>query len=181
MPESAHVSSVDALARFGLALRTFDDQLRIALLSIDEQALKAAQWLEHDAALYWRNEVARGFQRVAQTRAELMTCRMRAGAGYRPSCIDEIKAHQAAQERLRHAEMMVNVVRGWGQRLRREIDEYRGRIAAFRHCLEFDLPRTLALLDRTVQTLDAYAEHSRRPDVSFADESPPPQPAEPVS
>jgi len=158
MAESANVSSIDAVAKFAAALRLFDEQSANALLSIDDQARGALQWIEHDAAAYWRGQVRKGFEDVSRTRAELLACRSKATKDYKPSCIDEMKAHRAAQARLQHAEEQVEVVRRWGQRLQREVDEYRGRVQRLRQCLEADVPRTLALLDRTALSLEQYVD-----------------------
>ena len=158
MAESANVSSIDAVAKFAAALRLFEEQSANALLSIDDQARGALQWVEHDAAAYWRGQVRKGFEDVSRTRAELLACRSKATKDYKPSCIDEMKAHRAAQARLQHAEEQVEVVRRWAQRLQREVDEYRGRVQRLRQCLETDVPRTLALLDRTAISLEKYVD-----------------------
>src|SRR5690348_5808973 len=136
MSESANVHSIDAVARFAAALRVFAEQSTNALMSIDDQARGALQWIEHDAAMYWRMQVRKGFEDVARTRSELAACRSRSTKDYKPSCIDEIKAHKAAQARLQHAEEQVEVVRRWAQRLQREVDEYRGRVQRLRTCVE---------------------------------------------
>jgi hypothetical protein len=161
MSGSAHVTSIDAVAAFGTALRTFEDQSIRALLSIDEQAKAALQWLEHDAPAYWRAQVRQRYDDVARTRTALETCRMRKVADNRPACLEEIAAHRTAQLRLREAEEKIDVVRRWAQKVREETDEYRGRIMKFRLALERDVPRTLALIERTVATLDSYAESAR--------------------
>ena len=44
------------------------------------------------------------------------------------------------------------------RRVREEFDEYRGRMARFRDSLESGVPRSLALLDRTIATLDSYVD-----------------------
>lgn len=163
MAESAHVSSIDAVAAFGSALRTFGDDASQALLVLDGQARRALEWLEHDAPAYWKQEIRRCFDDVARTRTALETCRMRTVAGNRPACLEEIEAFRAAQNKLRMAEEKIEVVRRWAQRIRSEIDDYRGQTAGLRQALEGDVPRSLALLDRTVATLDAYADQPRSP------------------
>ena len=65
MTGSAHVTSIDAIAAFGVALRNFEDQSTRALLSIDEQAKGALQWLEHDAPAYWRGQIRQRYDDVA--------------------------------------------------------------------------------------------------------------------
>ncbi len=164
MSDSAHVTSIDAIAAFAGALRTFDDDALRALVTIDEQARGALEWLERDAPVYWKQQIRLCFDNVSRTRAALETCRARAVAGNRPACLEEMEACRAAQRKLREAEAKIDVVRHWAQVVRQEIDEYRGRIMRLRRCLETDVPRTVALLERTVATLDSYADRVRQAD-----------------
>ena len=173
MTGSAHVTSIDAIAALGVALRNFEDQSTRALLSIDEQAQGALQWLEHDAPAYWRAQIRQRYDDVARTRTALETCRLRQVADNRPACLEEIAAHRTAQRRVREAEEKVEVVRRWAQQVREQTDEYRGRIMQLRLCLERDVPRTLALIDRTVATLDSYADRSPDPAAAATETTPP--------
>jgi hypothetical protein len=159
MAGSANVTSIDAIAAFGSALRLFEDEASRALLGLDEQAKGALEWLEHDAPVYWRAQIRRCFDDVARARSALETCKMKKVAGNTPACIEEQEAYRAARHRLRQAEEMIEVVAKWAQKVRREIDEYRGKIRGFRNCLEYEIPRTSALLERTVTVLESYADH----------------------
>ncbi len=161
MSDSAHVTSIDSIVAFAAALQSFEDDASRALLMIDEQAKGALQWLENDAPQYWREQIRVGYDNVARTRTALQTCRMRSVAGNRPACLEETEAHRAAQRKVRQAEEKVEVVRKWAQKVRHQMDEYRGRIMSLKRCLEGDLPQTIALLERTVATLDDYVEGQR--------------------
>ena len=158
MSDSAHVTSIEAILNFAGALRRFEDDASRALLTIDQQVGRAQQWLEYEAPVYWREQIRRCFDDISRARSALETCRMRKVAGHRPSCIEEEKALRAAKQRLQVAEEKAELVRRWAGRLRHEVDEYRGRIGSFRRCLESDVPRTLALLERTVAALEAYLD-----------------------
>ncbi|MSR58372.1 MAG: hypothetical protein EXS05_11960 [Planctomycetaceae bacterium] len=158
MADSAHVTSIEAIAAFTSALRNFEDEASRALLHVDQQAQGALQWLEHDAPFYWKGQIRTCYDEVARTRTALETCKMRTVAGNRPACLEEQQAFRAAQRRLRQAEEMIEVVRRRAQKVLREYDEYRGRVMNFRLCLERGVPRTLALLDRTVASLDTYVD-----------------------
>ena len=158
MSSSAHVTSIDAVVSFRAALRAFQDQSAHALVSLDEQAQGALQWLEHDAPAYWRIQIRHGYDEVARTRTALETCRLRAAGNHRPACLEEQEAHRAAQRKLRDAEDKLEVVRRWTQKVREELDEYRGRMMRFRESVEGGVPRSLVLLDRTIATLDSYVD-----------------------
>ncbi|MBS0265394.1 MAG: hypothetical protein JSS02_25895 [Planctomycetes bacterium] len=158
MSTSAQVKSIDAVVAFRGSLRMFQDQAARALLSLDEQAQGALQWLEHDAPAYWRNQIRVCYDEVGRARAALETCKMKKVGDYRPACIEEQEALRQAQRRLREAEEKLEVVRRWRQRVVDELDEYRGRVSRFRETVEAGLPRSLALLDRTINALDAYLD-----------------------
>lgn len=158
MSNSAHVTSIDAIVSFRAALRTFQDQSTRALVSLEEQAQGALQWLEHDAPTYWRGQIRHCYDDVARTRTALETCRMRAVGDHRPACLEEQEALRQAQRKLREAEDKIEVVRRWTQKVREELDEYRGRVMRFRESVEGGVPRSLALLDRTITTLDSYVD-----------------------
>lgn len=160
----ARVTSIDAIVAFRGALRTFEESAAQAILSLDEQSRRAMNWIENDAATYWRQEIKRCSDLVARTRSELESCRLRTVGGQRASCLEQEQAYRAAQQKLRMAEEKIEVVRKWSNRVRRELDDYRGRTMGLRMALERDLPRTLGLLDRTISSLDSYVERSQQPD-----------------
>jgi RecA/RadA recombinase len=160
MADFARVTSIDAVVAFRGALKTFEEDAAQAVLTLDEQCRRAQDWLDHDAPAYWRMEIKRCSDLVARTRSELETCRQRTVAGQRSACLEQEQAYRAAQQKLRMAEEKIEVVRKWANRIRRELDDYRGRTMGLRMALERDLPRTLGLLDRTIAALDAYVERT---------------------
>lgn len=164
MSESAKVTSVDAIVEFRGALRSFEADAAQAILTLDEQSRRALNWLDNEAPAYWRQEIRRCSDLVARCRSELETCKMRTVAGQRSACLEEIQALRAAQHKYRLAEEKLEIVRKWSQRIRQELDDYRGRTMALRIALERDLPRTFGLIDRTISSLDAYVEHARTTD-----------------
>jgi hypothetical protein len=155
------VTSIDAIVEFRGALRSFEADAAQAILTLDEQAQRALTWIDNEAPAYWRQEIRRCSDLVARCRSELETCRMRTVAGQRAACLDQIEALRAAQRKHRLAEEKLDIVRKWGQRIRQELDDYRGRTMGLRMALERDLPLTFGLIDRTISALDAYVEHAR--------------------
>jgi hypothetical protein len=159
--DSAHVTSVEAVAHFAAALRQFEDEASRVLLALDQQINRALHWLDDEQPAYWQAQIRRQFDEVARTRTAWENCLLREVAGDRPSCIEEEKAHRAAKRRLEFALAKPDVVRRWAIRVHREVDEYRGRVGRFRQVLDRDVPRTLALLERTQAALESYlAQHA---------------------
>ena len=158
MARSANVTSLDAMRHFRHALARFVEDATNALTALHMEVYRAMDWLEHDRPHYWRNEVRRCYERVAQARAELEKAKMKEVAGHRPSCYDEKKALELAKQRLKRAEEKVELVKRWAILVRDEMNEYRGRLGALERCLETDIPRTIAMLDRSIAALESYVE-----------------------
>ena len=158
MGETARVTSIEAVARFASAMRQFEDEASGALLALDQEIRRALDWLDHEAPAYWRQQIRRAYEDVARTRSAWENCLLRTVAGDRPSCIEEEKAHRAAKRRLELASEKPDQVRRWAIRMHREVDEYRGRVGRLRQVLDADVPRTVAVLERTLAALEAYAE-----------------------
>ena len=176
MNHSAQVNSIDGVIRFRAAFREFQDQAQHALVALDEQILRAQQWLEHDGPIFWKAQIRRCYDDVARTRASLETAKMRSVGDHRPACIEEQEAYRAAQRRLREAEEKIETLRRWAQRVREEFDDYRGRTRGFRDAVESGVPRSVALLDRTIRSLEAYVERPEPGTAQAVDSKSTPQP-----
>ena len=166
MSESARVTSVETVARFAAALRQFGDEASGALLALDQQVNRALHWIEHEAPALWRKEVRRQYDEVARARSAFENCKMRVVAGHEPACIEEEKALRAAKRRLAEAQEKLELTGKWAVKLRREIDEYRGRVGRLKRVLDADVPKAVGLLDRTSAALDAYVGSAGEPDAA---------------
>lgn len=160
MSDSAHVGSVEAVARFAAALRQFEDEASRTLLALDQQINRALHWLDEEQPAYWRSQIRRQYDEVARTRTALENCLLRTVAGDRPSCIEEEKAHRAAKRSLEVASAKPELVRRWAIKVHREVDEYRGRVGRLRQALDRDVPRMIGVLERTTAALESYLERS---------------------
>jgi hypothetical protein len=94
---------------------------------------------------------------VARAKDELHHARTYKSTGdYTPSCIDERKAVERAEQRLKWAEFKAETVKKWTRSLQHELNEYIGRIAQFNAVLEIDVPKAMAMLERVLTALNDY-------------------------
>ncbi|MFO1092119.1 MAG: hypothetical protein U0992_02245 [Planctomycetaceae bacterium] len=154
----ANVLSIPALRDLKAGILKFQQEAQGGLEAAQMELHKLIAWIEQDRPAYWNSQVRRAFDQVAATRAALMSCQMRTVGGHRPACIEEKKAHQKAKLRLEHCHEQLKRVQQWAVKLQREVDEFRARVAAARHLVEHGLPQSLAMLDRSIDALEAYAE-----------------------
>lgn len=158
MSEFANVESVAAIARFRVALIQFEDEASNTLDQLERQAQKFLHWLEADTATFWRLEVLRCHEKISRARSALDTAMMRKTKDFRPACIEEKDNLRFARQRLTMAEEKTEKVRRWARVVREEFEEYRGQLNRLRDGLGVQIPRSVALLDRTLRALEKYTE-----------------------
>jgi len=154
----ANVLSIPALRDLKVGILKFQQEAQSGLEAAQMELHKLIEWIEQDRPTYWQSQTRRAFDQVAATRASLASCQMRTVGGHRPSCIEEKKSHAKAKLRLEHCHEQLKRVQQWAVKLQREVDEFRARMAAARRLVENSLPGTLAMLDRSIEALEAYAE-----------------------
>jgi len=158
MSQSANVTSLDALRKFRQALLRFSEEASDALVGLQMEVLRALEWLEHDRPHFWKAQIRRCYDQVAQARAELERAKTKEVAGHKPSCYEEKKALELAKKRLEYAQQKLEAVKRWTVLVRDEINEYRGRLGPLERCLETDIPRIVALLEKQIAALEAYVQ-----------------------
>ena len=172
MSRFAKLTSIDAVERFATALRCFGEEASAALDTLELEARRAVEWIGHDRKDYWAQQVRRGWDHVAEARAELERCMtFHRVADHRPSCRDEKLALEKAKRRLRTAEEKVQAVRHWSHVVGHEVTEYRGSVNQLAGWLQGDLPRALAALQRMTTALESYVALESTADAATASEA----------
>lgn len=188
MHSSAHVTSIDAIHSFRVALQQFAEEAADALAAVRMEVERGVDYVQHDRMAYWPARVREGWDEIAAARIAVQRRRAMTVAGHRAAADEEKAALAQAEEHLRTALRKIDIVRHWCRQLDQEREEYMGRIGHLEHFLEVDLPRATAALERMVCALEAYtaiepasrspAEKASvaRPDAADAGKpSPPPQ------
>ena len=157
MGDRANVQSIQAIRDFRAATVRFHDEAERALESLVVEMQRSIRWIQLDRPQYWKQQVRQCHQEVAEARGALMKCQMRRTGDFKPTCFEERKAFERAKRRRQIAQDMIDVVRRWGIKSQKEADEFKARTAQLSRCLEGDLPRAVALLERIVESLEKYA------------------------
>jgi hypothetical protein len=154
--ESANINSVEAVTRFLALLRDRQERAGNILAAHQQEMHRVLDWFEQELPYLWKQELRRRYDRVSMTRTEYENCKRRAMTGERPSCHQEKMAYERARQRLREAEQKADEIKRWRTRFAQEADECRGRLGKFQHFLDADLRKTIALIERMVQSLEGY-------------------------
>jgi hypothetical protein len=157
MNGSARVISLDALDRIAAALRAFEEDASHATADLDIEVRRAMQWVQQDRRDFWNQQVRKSEEQFAEARIALERCRMfTAIPGERPSCIDERKALEKAQRRLRIAQEKAEQVRHWSRVIERELLDFKAAMNVLAAWLLGDFPRAVATLERMALALEEY-------------------------
>ena len=160
MSSPAQITSTDAVRQFKFALEEFQGEAREAVTQLLLEMRRAVDWIEHDRARYWPRELQRASDALLQARNDLERCEMSLRPEDKRSCYEQKIAVEKAKRRLRLTEDKVRAVRRWRLALAREVDDFQGRLAKLSSCLDMDLPRALAVLERMATALDRYTQRA---------------------
>ncbi len=156
MSESAHITSIDVLGRFKLAMQKFRDEAGESLAGAAMVIQRYLDWIEHDCVKHWQNQVRLGWEKIAESRADLERCQALAMNGERKTCHEEQEALDASKRRLRRAEERLEAVRHWRNKVQHETAEYQARSGQLGGWLETEQPKSIAALERMQTALAAY-------------------------
>jgi hypothetical protein len=154
----ASVRSIDALREFRAALIEFAEDALGALGAADMEARRTVHWVTHEQRLYWQQELKRRKERLSQAHSELARKKLGASSGNTPRYTEQLEQQKKARASLEEAERRAELLRRWEPRLQQAVLEYKGRAGRLTDLIGGDLPRSLALLDRIIEALDAYAQ-----------------------
>ena len=154
----ANVKSIEAIRNFRADLQEYNDALRLSLDILTSELVRAVDYFESDRSLYWPAQVRRASDKVSEARINLERCQVTTRPGEGPSCYEEKKALQRAKDRLAYANERVKATKKWIVIVRKEVDEFRSRMAQLSFLTESELPRSIAVLDRLASRLERYVE-----------------------
>jgi hypothetical protein len=160
---TANVTSIDALRSFKAALIRFASEVEAALVTLELEARRAADWVEDDRSRYWPQQVRKASDLVSEARLALERCEVRISGEDERYCYDERKALERAKRRLRLAEEKTQSVRRWRAQMHKESEEFQVQIARLKQFLETDIVRAIAALDRMIASLDRYVVQNQMP------------------
>lgn len=159
MSPQARIDSSAVLTEFRASLTTFASAAATALDEAGTDIQRTLQWLREDQYRHWKAQVQTRMEKYTQAKLALKQREVldRAIAGTHSACVDERRAVQITEKRLRHAEEKFRLVRIYSRQIEKESLEYKGAIHGLINALEVEIPNACASLDRMVDSLQKYA------------------------
>lgn len=168
--KQANVKSINAIREFKTNLQDYNDSIRMSLEMLNTELTRAVDYFETDRKVYWPAQARKASDKVAEARINLERCQVTTRPEEGRSCYEEKKALRKAKDRLATSEAKVKATKKWLVVVRKEVDEFRSRIAQLNFTTESEFPRAIALLERLANRLDRYVGSAGNPTKSQGDD-----------
>lgn len=162
----ADVRSIAALRDWLASLKSYREAANETLSGVEMEIRRGLDWVDEQRAM-WAKAAKHCEQELWQAKQDLNARKLPDWSGREPDTTVQQRAVRRAEARLEHAQEQIAKCKAWSQKLPKLIDEtYRGTSNRLSLFLEGDLARAIALLERQVASLEAYA--GQRPDFAPA-------------
>ena len=155
MPQTARVTSIEAIDAFKASLIVYLEKARGVLDDVSDDVVRTRIWLQSDRQLHWKNQVRLRTQELAQAEQELLTARL-------SGMPEAIKARQMtvtkARRALREAEERLARAKQWMRQFETQVETRAKVVAQLRHGLVHDMRKAVAFLEGAATSLAAYAD-----------------------
>ena len=153
MCAKARVNNTQSLADFRPAIIRFKEDVERALTSPGSDAMRVLSWLQGDRLSHWKREIRVRSEAAVVAKSKLT--QQVTSQQPRPS-VDARKEYERAKRRVREAEEKLESTKRAINKLRKEIDYYRGAIQPMASVARADMQTALGRLDGQIRALDDY-------------------------
>jgi len=155
MCAKVRVTNTQALVDFRPSLIQFKEDVERALTSPGSDAMRVLSWLQGDRLSHWKREIRVRSEAAVVAKSKLT--QQISSSQPRPS-VDARKEYEKAKRRVHEAEEKLESTKRAINKLRKEIDYYRGAVQAMASVARADMPRALGRLDGQIRALDEYTQ-----------------------
>ncbi len=154
MPQSAKVTSIEALDNFKASLIVYLEKSAGLLDEIGEDVVRTRVWLQTDRQMHWRNQVRQRSRELAAAEQELLTARL-------SGMPEAVKARRMTVDKaklaLQQAVDGLNRVKRWIRQYETQVESHAKVVNQLRHARTYDRIKAVGFLERAAATLADYA------------------------
>jgi chromosome segregation ATPase len=154
MCAKVRVTNTQALVEFRPAIIRFKEDVERALTSPGSDAMRVLSWLQGDRLSHWKREIRVRSEAAVVAKSKLT--QQTTSQQPRPS-VDARKEYERAKRRVQEAEEKLESTQRAINKLRKEIDYYRGAIQAMASVARADMPKAMGRLDGQIRAIEEYA------------------------
>ena len=160
MASRADVKDIAALEWFAASLAKQRDELSVVLEAVQTELDRLTSHLQKHSPDYWRQELRRAGERLAEARESLSRCEQVSRDEDRRPCDIERKAVQLAKRRLDDCEQHLRDVRALAALWQREYNQVASQLRLLSDYSESGLSNACRGVEQAADTLRKYAEET---------------------
>jgi chromosome segregation ATPase len=153
MCAKARVTDTQALADFRPSIIQFKEDVERALTSPGSDAMRVLSWLQGERMSHWKREIRVRSEAAVVAKSKLT---QQVSSQQPRPCVDARKEYERAKRRVREAEEKLDSTKRAINKLRKEIDYYRGAIQPMASVARADMQTALGRLDGQIRALEEY-------------------------
>ena len=157
MPESAKVTSLEAVESFRARLIIYRDKAARVLDEVSDEVTRTRVWLESERPSFWQAQIRRLTRELQQAQQELFSAQL---SGLRDASYAQQASVQKARRAISGAEEKLKLVKQWQRQFDQRVESPARQVEKLRHLLGHDLGLAVAWLNEMTKTLGAYADLS---------------------
>src|SRR6187402_690807 len=119
MPDSAKVTSLEAIEAFRAKLIVYRDKAARVLDEVSDEVTRARLWLETDRPAHWQNQIKQRTRALEQAQQELFSAQL---SGLRDASFVQQAAVQKGRRAIREAEEQVKLVKQWQRQFDQRVE-----------------------------------------------------------
>jgi len=155
MPQEARVTSIDALDDFRARLIVFVEKASVAVDDALDDVSRTRLWLQGEQPFHWETQLRRRARDLETAEQELFSARI---SNLHEATTNKQFAVRKARQSLEEARKKLALLKKWNRHYDSEVAPLAAQVEKLRTLLSSDLRRAVALLGRSVETLDAYSD-----------------------
>ena len=156
MSQPAHVTSIEALKEFHVALCSFCEEVKEVLCGVNMENSRLLDWVQHRQISFWEREIRHRQEDVSRTKNELSCRKLARMSGSKVDCTEQEEAFRLALARLEEAHEKMDNCKHWARKLPQAIQEYAGQSQQLAGRVEGNPPAIVAVMNRMIDALDQY-------------------------
>ena len=154
MPETARITSVEAIEAFRADLLVYLEKARNAIEEVGEEINRTRAWLHDDRGPHWAQQIKRRTIALQERQQELFSAQL----GEKQRNIQaELVAVRRAKQALEEAELKVKTIKRWVRDYPAEVEPRARHAELLRATLVNDMGKAVLFLTQSLDALHAYA------------------------
>jgi len=158
MANQAKVGSLDSIKSFRTSLVIFIERMTNALDDVGDEVKRTRNWILDEKVNYWRSMKRQWEKKLDQAEQELYSTRL--STMHNTNTEAQMNVRRATQK-VDEIDGKIRTVQKWARDYDSIVEPLARRLDTYRDLLSTKYPKAIFQIDKTIETLESYAEISK--------------------